>query len=180
MLRTVVLSAAAVLTAAGVASAQDGTFTLSGGYTQTELDDFTLDSVTLRAGYDVNAYFGFEGQFDIGLGDDTAGICPANVTCLVAIPTTELDYGVGLYAIGRVPLGERFSLFGRGGYVHTELSSDVVFAGGRDANGFSWGGGAEFALTGSSALRFDYTRTDYDGFGDGEAYSLAYVHRFGG
>ncbi|RKR03796.1 outer membrane beta-barrel protein [Maricaulis maris] len=180
MLRTISVSVLAVLAMVGTASAQDDAFTLSGGYSQIQLDDFKLDAVTFRAGYDVNAYFGFEGQLDIGLGDDTVATCPAGAACLVADPSVGLDYGVGLFAIGRLPVGERFSLFARGGYVHNEFSTNFSYTGGMDANSFAWGAGAELALTQAGSLRFDYTRTDYDGFGNGDAYSLAYVHRFGG
>jgi len=168
------------LAAAGHAQSADNGFNLSAGYTRMDLEDFELSAATLRGGYDFNRHFGIEGQLDLGIDGDEASICPPNAACVAAISEVDLDYSIGAYAVGRLPLTDRFRVFGRLGYVTSEFDANVAYGGATDDQGIAWGAGAEFDIWEAGAIRFDYTRTDYDDFGESDAFTLSYAYRFGG
>ncbi|WP_300544833.1 porin family protein [Maricaulis sp.] len=181
MLRNLFVSAAMVTGLSGAALAQDGEITLSGGYSQIQLDDFTLDVATLRGGYNFNRYFGVEAEFDVGFDGDSRGACPVDAVCIAAVPAeVELNYGVGLFGVGRLPLTDRFGIFGRAGYNHVDFDTNFTPAGGVGDGSFAWGAGATFDFTENSGVRLDYTRSDFDGLGEADRFGLSYVFRFGG
>ena len=172
MQKTILLSTAAALLIAGGASAQESKWNIGAGYTYLDVQDVELDVLNLRAGYDFTPYFGVEGEALIGLEDEDVTI--AGVTGDVG-----LDYGLGIYGKAQYPLTEQVSVYGRAGYARHEADASFVgveFDEGEDA--FAFGGGLEWAIAGPNAVRFDYTRYEYDGDGDADAYSIGYVRRF--
>lgn len=179
-----VLSACALVWAgaatAGYAQAAENGFNLSAGYSRIDVDGFDLGAATLRGGYDFNRYFGVEGQLDLGIDGDEGSACPPGAVCVAAISTVDLEYSAGAYAVGRLPVTEWFSVFGRLGYVTTDFDANFAYGGSTDDQAIAWGVGAEMEVWENGAIRLDYTRTDYDDFGDADAIGLSYVHRFGG
>ena len=79
-----------------------------------------------------------------------------------------------------MPLTDSFSVFGRLGYVTTEFDANFAYGGSTDDQAIAWGVGAQYEVWENGAIRFDYTRTDYDDFGEADSFGLSYVHRFGG
>ncbi|MFY0990028.1 porin family protein [Halomonas sp. C05BenzN] len=89
----------------------------------------------LRGGAQFNDYFAAEGH--LGGGGSDGGV--------------ELDYLVGAYAKGILPISREFRLYGLLGY--TEVDFDVD----RESD-FSYGAGAEFDVAPNLAIGGDYMR----------------------
>ncbi len=175
MTKALLLAAAAVIATAGSASAQDGQFHLGAGYTYLDADGVEFDVITLRGGYDFTDYLGAEAELSFGLSDET-------VSALGVTGDLSYDYGFGLFGKAQYPLTEQFSVFARLGYVYTEAEASAALAGQNFSisdgeSGIAYGVGAEWAFAGPNAVRFDYTRNDYDA-GETDAFTLSYVRRF--
>jgi len=177
MLRSILFTAASSIAFAGIvtphAGAQDANFNAGVGYSRIDIQDVDFDAISLRAGYDFNETFGLEGQVDFGLGDESVslGLVTADV---------ELNYSAGLYGIARFPLAENVNVFGRLGYVTTELEGSVAgFVADESDDGFSFGVGGEYNFNASNGVRVEYTRTDYDS-GEADSFGISWVRRFGG
>lgn len=95
------------------------------------------DSVGLRlnGGMQFNEYFAVEGHLAGGGSDGPA----------------ELDYLVGAYAKGILPVAPEFRLYGLAGF--TEVDYDID-----RESGFSYGAGAEFDVAPNLAVGADYMR----------------------
>ncbi|MEQ8405860.1 MAG: porin family protein [Oceanicaulis sp.] len=165
-MKTLLLASAAALLAASAASAQtaDTGFSLGAGYTYLDTDGLDFDALTVRGGYDFNAYFGVEGEALIGLGDEDFGGLDAS-----------LNYGVGAFAKARYPLSETVTAFARAGYVVAELELEGF--GSDDADGFAFGAGGEYAF-GANAIRGEYTRYEFEDDAEADGFSVSYVRRF--
>lgn len=197
---------AAALGLAGTAHAQTGPAPApappsigsqtSGFYAGAGFDSIAFDSyaVSGRAGYDFNRYFSVEGQLGFGVSDEeyvfTTDFPFQNpddpdevITQRIAFQASAgLDTFVGAFAVGRLPIGERFELFGRAGYHFTGLGGIIGPAAqtvpGEDeevesgflgpfrvdasTDGIAYGGGVqinfgEYYLMG---IRLEYTRFD--------------------
>ncbi|PMR77819.1 porin family protein [Billgrantia endophytica] len=97
----------------------------------------SADSVGLRitGGAKFNDYFAVEGHLGAGGSDGDV----------------ELDYLVGAYAKGIVPISQEFRLYGLAGLTEVDFDTDRE-------SGFSYGGGAEFDVAPNLALGADYMR----------------------
>ncbi|GGH03619.1 hypothetical protein GCM10007420_19970 [Glycocaulis albus] len=172
-MKSLLVAVSSIAVLAGAASAQEGPFRLGAGYQAIDTDGATYDTLTLRGSYDITPIFSVEGDLLVGLGDESTTIGATTVT-------SEIDYGVGLYGVARLPLNEQFSVFARGGYTYIDGSASaggVAFSG--DVDGWAFGGGAEWAFAGPNAIRIDYTRYDFvNGNGDADAFGISYVRRF--
>ncbi|MGM0783678.1 MAG: porin family protein [Pseudomonadota bacterium] len=95
------------------------------------------DDIGLRVngGMQFNDYFAVEGHLGTGGSDGPA----------------ELDYLVGAYAKGIVPVGPEFRLFGLAGFTEVDFDAD-------SESDFSYGAGAEFDVTPKLAIGADYMR----------------------
>ena len=96
----------------------------------------------------------------------------------------KLDSQVGAYLVGRIPVDDKASVYGRVGYARTEVEFD--YSGGdfiRTSDGIAFGFGGEYMFTDRLGIRGDYTSTDGEGgigAGSIEAFSLSGVIKFGG
>ena len=176
-MKSLLLASAAVALTAASAHAQfyqpqSGNFHLGAGYQAVDTDEVTFDTLTLRAGYDVNPYLGFEGDLLVGLGDE-------DVTFAGDVFETSLDYGLGGYVKGQLPISEQFSLFARGGYTYAEVEGSAFgVTASDDVDGWAYGVGAEWAFAGPNAVRADYTRYDFEDGGEADGFGVSYVRRF--
>ena len=109
-----------------------------------------------RVGYSWG-YFGVEGEGRLGLIEDSDEF--------------KIDYGLAAYGVGRIPVSQQFDVFARAGYHYT----DTEFG---DADGFAFGGGAQFNFGPEFAngIRLEYTNLS-DG-GSVDVYGASYVRRF--
>jgi len=172
MKKTILLSTAAAVLMAGAASAQDTKWNLGAGYTYFDAEGGEIDVLNIRGGYDFTEYFGIEGELLIGLTDEDVVVNGVNAS-------VGMDYGLGVFAKGQYPINEQVSLFGRLGYVHHELEAGVAgLTASEEDNGFAYGAGFEWAFSGPNAVRVDYTRYDYEDFGEADTFSIGYVRRF--
>ncbi|WP_445156980.1 porin family protein [Halomonas sp. E14] len=98
-------------------------------------EDANSVGLRLRGGAQFNEFFAAEAHLGIGGSDGPV----------------ELDYLVGAYAKGILPLSQEFRLYGLVGV--TEVDYDVD-----RENGFSYGAGAEFDVAPNLAVGADYMR----------------------
>ena len=164
------LAAATLLVSsvATVASAQDSGIYGNLGINAIEFDAYSLGA---KLGYNVNEYFGVEGEASFGISDDDSdGI------------ETGVDTAFGGYAIARYPVAPNFEVFGRVGYHTTDV--DRSFDDGTEsesftADGIAFGGGGQYFFTQNDGIRLEYTHRDFDGdLGNAEVYSVSYVRNF--
>lgn len=105
----------------------------------------SADSVGLRlnGGMKFNDYFAAEAHLGSGGSDGSI----------------ELDYLVGAYAKGILPVSPEFRVYGLAGFTEVDFDAD-------SESGFSYGAGAEFDVAPNLAVGADYMRyldkSDYD------------------
>jgi hypothetical protein len=104
----------------------------------------------------LSQHFAIEGEGSIGVKDDSG---------------TELDNELGVFVVGKLPVGPSLDLFARVGAARIETSP------GGSEDGVAYGAGAQWNLTSVDGIRGDWTRHDYDA-GDVDAFSLSYVRSF--
>ncbi|KAA0011115.1 porin family protein [Billgrantia pellis] len=95
------------------------------------------DSVGLRlnGGAQFSDYFGVEAHLGTGGSDGP----------------TELEYLVGAYAKGILPVSQELRLYGLAGFTEVDFDTD-------QESGFSYGAGAEFDVAPNLAIGADYMR----------------------
>jgi opacity protein-like surface antigen len=107
------------------------------------------DGVGLRlnGGVKFNDFFAVEGHLGTGGSDTNQGV------------KAELDYVVGGYAKGILPLAEEFRLFGLAGFTEVKMSGRLgPFEVSDRESGFSYGAGAEFDVMPNLSVGADYMR----------------------
>ncbi|RKQ69071.1 opacity protein-like surface antigen [Litorimonas taeanensis] len=153
---------------AGQAMAQD-----TGAYGTLGVSTYEFDTynITGRLGYNLNEYFGIEGEGSIGvIGEDDNGV------------EVDTEWDLGAYAVARLPLSNQFEAFVRGGY--TVVSVEATVAGVTDSDevdGYAVGGGVQYNLNDRSGLRLGYTYKDGDLNGvdlDADVWDVSYVRKF--
>lgn len=159
-MKKVIMSAAvalgAVMALPAAASAQ---VYVGAGYTHFDTDGAgDLGAVTGRLGYRFHPNFAVEGEAGFGVKDDGP---------------FELNHTVGVYAVGILPLSDRFDLHGRLGYQTTEIGAPL---GDIDSDGLAYGVGGTFNVTERFGVRADVTRQEGDI--DADSISLGGVFRF--
>ncbi len=190
------------MAAAAVAqSAGDPGLYVSGGasYLQFEGDngvDTEVGAAVGRVGLQFNSWLAIEGDALFGVDDgsfdfngdeddfDLDDNSDGDVTDVINAPGDfGLDYMLGAYAKLNLPVGETFGLYGRAGYAFAEVSSTVVTPGGTSIelgdseSGASVGAGGQLNFGERSALRLDYTFTDFD-LAEVNQIGLMYQFRF--
>ncbi len=176
------LAALITIAMSPLTAAADSGFFVSGAIGSAKLDedfgDFAVDtsstSFRLTAGWRFNDYFALEGgyhsfgKFEDQVDDD--GV-PVNVSL-------KAD-GFTLGAIGSIPLGEQFSLFGRAGAFFWDGDADinnVTQATPEDTNIFI-GAGADYAFTEQFSVTGDWTRYELEDVSSG-VFSIGFQYRF--
>lgn len=147
-------------------------FYINGGYTALDGDDATLSALTARGGAFFNEYFGVEGEFSIGLGEEDIG----------GGASIELDNQYAAYVIGKAPLSPQFDVFARLGYGQATFSASAgTVSGDVDVDGFSAGFGGQYFFTDQVGVRGEYTRFEADDDqldGGADVFSISAVIRF--
>ena len=116
--------------------------------------DWDLAALAVRGGYYFNKYFSVEGRLGFGVGDDSQNVGPGEDI------KVEIDYMLGLYAVGHIPLSNQFQLYGLVGYTKGELTATNSLTGessSDDDSDLSYGVGAEFDMTNNWSLGLEYT-----------------------
>lgn len=111
--------------------------------------DFTADSILFQAGYQYNRYLAFEGRYWGGIGD---------ISVDSSIDGSSDESGTfdawGVYVKPMYPVTDTFDIYALLGYA----DNSVDFSNGAswDTDGFSWGLGAQYAVTENIVLFADY------------------------
>lgn len=149
---------AALVAIATPASAQTGDtgFYAGLGGTWYSADDVDVTGATARAGYRFHPNFGVEGEASVGIEGDEAEFLGTPVD-------VDLDNQYGAYAVGFLPLSDRFELLGRVGWASISAEGSIGdFTAGADDDGLGVGVGAQYFVTPNFAVRGDYTRLAAD------------------
>lgn len=188
--------ALAALSANVIAADKAGRGYVGAGYTMLTVSpeggpDLDLSALGVRGGYYFNKYFSVEGRFAFGVGDDSLsvigdiGFGPEPLSL-----TFDLDYSIGVYAVGHIPLTEQFQLYGLVGITQHEVTIEACAASvGCDSEGFDdsdlgFGVGAEFDMTRNLSLGVEYvayfTDAEFEDLGfkydtDGLGITLNYI-----
>jgi len=162
---------------------------LGPGFTTTSIGkDHSDNGFKLFGGYSFNRYFAIEGgYFNLGRFGYSATTLPPG-----ALSGSSKFSGVNLDLVGSVPLGERFSVFGRIGATYGETKNTFVETGavhvfGPDSRtrggNYKFGAGLEYDFTPSVGLRAEAERYGVDDAvgknGHIDLLSLGLVVRFG-
>ena len=139
--------------------------------------DLDLSALGVRGGYYFNKYFSVEGRLAFGVGDDSVSeVVDIGAGPETATLTFDLDYSLGVYAVGHIPLTDQFQLYGLVGFTQHEITVGASIPSlGSDSEGFddsdlSFGVGAEFDMTKNLSLGVEYVSY----FTDGDIEGLKY------
>jgi OOP family OmpA-OmpF porin len=135
------------------------------GFTMTTIDEDDRDfGYKLFGGYKFNKYFAVEGgYFNLGEFGFTANTATAGSSLI----GTGKFQGLNLDAVGILPLTEKFSAFGRVGYIYTETKDTFRGTGTvtvtnpsptEKEGGYKYGLGVQYDLTRSLGLRAEWER----------------------
>ena len=193
-MRTTRLFAAAVLVLSGLVAASQAPaqgFYMGVSVGQSNFDDsnaipdlITSGSVDgsdtgfkIFGGYQFNQYFGLDlAWVDLGKAGYSGRFGAANVT-----GGTVDASGLNFSAVGTLPLGSNFALFGKIGFFAWESkASDVTgglpFSGTEDGTDVSYGIGASFNFTKNLSMRAEWER--FKAVGDIDLLSIGVVFKF--
>lgn len=135
-----------------------------------------LYGVEAKLGYDFNKYFGVEAQGSVGLNTDSDRLFDSPNS---ASFSQKVDYSMGVFAVGRLPLNKQFEVFARVGLHNTKTSETINNAlmsdFGETETNFAVGGGAQYNFDEKNGVRAEYT---YLGGLGGGTVSLGYVRKF--
>ena len=161
-----------LLLSVAVARAQDSGFYLGGALGQSKLKEWcdTGGSTTLTltsckdtdtawkvlGGYRFNRYIAAEAMY-VDWGEVTASVSNG-------VQVAAKQHSYGLAAVGTLPLGERFELFGKAGFLMTEQETRRVTPNpstvDRDETELHYGLGARFLFTRNWAARAEWESTE--------------------
>ena len=154
--------AASVLALIPAANAQGFYGDVNYAFISSEEEDVDVDlgAITGHAGYIFNDYFAVEGELGFGVADES--FSESGVTVDVG-----LNYVVGVYGVGILPVGDKLNLFARAGFVQAELEASasgggITFSDSESDEGYALGVGTSFDFTDNVYLRADYTRYVFD------------------
>jgi OmpA-OmpF porin, OOP family len=154
-----------LVVASGSVLAQAGPY-LGGALGQSKLKEWCTGGGTaacestdtgwkLLGGYRFNRYLAAEASY-IDWGEVTATVRSATQT--VGVKASQHSYG--LVAVGTLPIGERFELFGKAGLLRTEQEATSTRTVKRDDTEFHYGAGVKYAFTRNWAVRGEWEKTD--------------------
>jgi hypothetical protein len=159
------------------------TFNAGVGYQSLNIQSGSVGAITIRGGADFGKYVGLEGEGGWGVVDRNEPVASSNYNGKRHLADQYAAYGVVRY-----PVYENFTVFGRGGYGHTDQKyqyQDIVNGGGYNVNtsrdSWNYGAGAQYLADGKNGVRFDYTHFDYIGNGQpgtADTWTVSYVHKF--
>jgi hypothetical protein len=136
------------------------------------LTDISGDDTGWKAivGWRVFNYLGVEASWvDLGTADDSSA--DASIT------TDGLD----LFAVGIIPIGTWFELFGKIGYMAWDAEidgDDPTLDASDDGEDLAWGAGAAFRIGRGFQIRVEYENFDIEALDSSEFYSAGFTYTF--
>jgi len=169
--------AALAAAAPALAQAQDANKGLYGtlGYSQTA-NAVDLGAVQGRLGYQMNRWFGVEGELGVGVKSDELNFAPG------LDERVRLEHQEAIYGVAFLPITPRFEFLARGGFGNTKVSVDLPQGTtylNRDTS-WNYGAGMQFKFSDRNGIRGDWTREDFrrDGAGHADVWAASFVHKF--
>lgn len=165
MKRTVFAAATAIASAVAFAPSASAQLYGGAGLTvfQTDFDDQDINIAAAmgRLGWEFNPFLAIEGEAAFGIAEDEVDVLGTPVD-------VGVDSGVGVFAVGKVPLAV-VDLFGRIGYADLTIEGSVGgLSASEDGSGMAYGAGINFNVL-VLRMRAEYTRYEID---DGDIDSL--------
>lgn len=129
-------------------------------------------AASFKLGKEFNPNFALEGRIGLGVADDTVRVLGVDIA-------VDLDNYYGVYAKGMLPTGTKFKPYGLVGYTYGKISgtgNGITISG--DDHDFSYGIGADVALTKTLGLNFEFARLfagdgfKVDGFSGGVTFKF--------
>lgn len=141
-------------------------------YQETGLETLAHTAAGFKAGREINRYFAIEGRMGFSTGRDSVQFPSVTVEF-------ELDYFLGLYAKGILPLGNWFSLYGLAGFTAGTVATHAFgFTFTESDYDLSYGAGAEFALGRNFLLGLEWAQLIEGPGYQFEAVTLGLSYRF--
>ena len=150
------LLATTLLASAPAMAAEDGGFYVGAGIGTFSVDSDEATSFKVLAGFDFNKYFAAELEYiDSSNFEETEGD--------FAIEASVTAFNVSV--VGKVPVGEKFSLFAKFGMVFYDIDAKITEFGFTESASLSeedvsYGVGAGFAFTENFGARIEYQGFD--------------------
>lgn len=140
-------------------------------YDETGFESAEPTALSLRIGNEINSNLAFEGRLGFGLADDTVTV--------FGIPVdVEIDHFAGIYARGILPL-DKVSLYGLVGYTDGKITASAGgFSVSESDSDFSYGIGADFAVSKTGAINLEWAHLFSGSAYDVTALSIGYKHNF--
>lgn len=178
-MKKLMIAAAAAFAAASAPSAMAQGFYADAGYSFVGIDveeqgvsvDLDLGVIAGHAGYKFNENFAIEGELGFGVSDEefSDGVNNASI---------GINYLLGVYGVGTLPVGENVELFGRVGVVQAEAEAELNgFSTSESETGFAAGVGADFTFGEGLYIRGEYTRYDIEEL-QADAFAIGIGYRF--
>jgi outer membrane immunogenic protein len=177
-MRTALAAAAALSLLAAPAFAQSlaaPTYYGALGYTWFDGQDANLGEITGRVGAKLHRYFGVEGEGSFGVKDDDFAVS------INGAGKYRLRYDLAAYAVGFLPVTDKFDLFARLGYGTTKIRASVSGVKSlQDGESVNYGLGGSYLFDGSNGVRLDWTRRDFtDSHAhDADTWAISYIRKF--
>jgi OmpA-OmpF porin, OOP family len=175
--RCLILLAAAALATTGAFATNGAYVGASAGQSNTEIDgtpgesfDGSGTAFKLQGGYRVMKHFGVEADYrDFGSQDDNVGGTD------VEFDTTALD----LFAVGMLPLGTSWEVFGKAGWSSWDADITAVGVGtaSDDGTDLAYGVGGAYVM-GKFDLRLEFEQFDIEDADNVTVASLGFNYRF--
>ena len=122
-------------------------------------EDFSPTGLVGRAGSNINRYISIEGRLGIGLSDDTVTASNGVTTESVSI---ELDTLIGVYGVGRMPLGKSSSIYALVGLTQVDATKSTSATGfgavSDDESDLSYGIGADIGILYNVWVNVEYVQ----------------------
>ncbi|MEE9273340.1 MAG: porin family protein [Robiginitomaculum sp.] len=130
----------------------------------------SLHTGVIRGGYRFSQYFGAEAEIGTGIKGKKITIKDATVKYKAGLTA-------GIYGVGFLPLSDKFDLIARAGYKTLKITGESKLFDKKKSfkdSGFAWSVGAQYFITESQGIRFDYGKPSKNA----TVISLGYVARF--
>lgn len=169
MVMSTVLSAWAVEDHTFYGGAQWMRTTVDAGF----LGNLDLDTLGVIGGYQINRHVGIEGNYAVGVGDDTM-LFPFDGQVLPM--KVEMENYWSASVVGRMPLTDTIDLWGKAGYGSAKFKVSALGASESETDsGYAWALGGQMHFDRLTA-RLAYERPTGDS--DTDAFSLSVLFRF--
>lgn len=142
--------------------------------------EFSPTALVGRVGSNLNQYVSIEGRLGIGLSEDKVTVTDVVNTASVSI---EIDTLIGLYGVGRLPLGKSSSIYALAGFTQVDVTASASVTGtgsasfSDDESDLSYGVGADIGIGYNLWVNVEYVQ--YLDKSDVEASAIAVGVRFG-